>query len=398
MLEEALATQPPSDGSDPGEEVAVKHVYALHTLANLYRQAGDMERALECLERGGALATQKQLPMALAYHYTSIAHLHLQEGRIEESVARYRNAIQLTRRARYASGLAQSLRIFGAVLVGLGRHEEALPHLYEAATTFAQLRDPEGEAAAWSAIGAAEEHLQSYSAALSAWSRSALLLRKLDNRTGELAALEGLARTTRLHVPEPALALDCYERAVQLAETLGEEQAEGRMRNVMGILEWNRGEHARALAHYERAFSLFEHLDDDAHAGLMLNGIAATLRALGRSSEAESRLNEALTLHRRSRQVQLEGHALGLLGEIHLERGEVEPGAECFTRSLAIRDRTGDRRGAGWMRHGLARCALAGAAPFRVREHLEAAAAIAAEVDDAELADTCRQLRRIADF
>lgn len=399
VLEEALVVGEPADAdaAAPGDELTVKRVYALQNLGNIYRELGDRAKGLECLHRAGAIAERKRLPIALAYHHTSLAHVHLQEGRIEESLSLYREAIDLTRKARYASGLAQSLRICGEVLVGLARHQDALPYLQEAAATFAGLGDVEGQGRMWSAIAAEEELLQHHVAAVAAWGKASLLLRQLGDGAGELAAVEGLARTTRVHVAEPSLALAHYQRGVRLAESLGADAAEGRMRNVMGILEWNRGEYAQALEHYERAHALFSGLGDEANAGLMLNSIGATLKVLGRTAEAEQRLREALQLHQRTGEVQLEGHALALIGDLLLDREDGEAAVGYYTRSLEIRRATGDRRGEGWMLQRVARCELARGAPYWVREHLTAAANIAEECGDTELGVACEQLRRLAD-
>jgi tetratricopeptide (TPR) repeat protein len=323
--------------------------------------------------------------------------VYLQEGRVEDSLKYYRDAIDLTRKARYALGLAQSLRIYGEVLIGLGRHDEALPHLNEAASTFADLRDASSEAGMWAAIASTEERLGRHASALGAWGRANQLYRHLEDAQGELTASEGLARATRQHVAEPSLALTHYQHAVRLAESLGDLAAEGRLRNVMAILEWSRGDHQAALAHYERALDVFRRLGDDVHAGLMLNSIGATLRVLGRRDDAARRLHEALEIHRCTGERQLEGHALGLLGDLSVEQEDAERAADFYSRSLDIRRATGDRRGEGWMLHGLARCELARGVPYRVREHVTHAARIAGECGDPELAAACEQLRRVAD-
>lgn len=249
----------------------------------------------------------------------------------------------------------------------------------------------------WAAIASTEEKLARHAAALAAWGRASQLYRHLDDVQGELAATEGLARATRQHVAEPSLALTHYQHALQLADTLGDLEAEGRLRNVMAILEWSRGDQQAALAHYERALDVFRRLGDDVHAGLMLNSIGATLRALGQQDNAARRLHEALEIHRRTGERQLEGHALALLGDLSVEQEDAERAATFYNRSLDIRRATGDRRGEGWMLHGLARCELARGVPYRVREHVTQAARIADECGDPELAAACEQLRRVAD-
>jgi hypothetical protein len=86
------------------------------------------------------------------------------------------------------------------------------------------------------------------------------------------------------------------------------------------------------------------------------------------------------------------GHALALLGAIELDVGDADAAGIAYEESLAIREATGDARGAGWMRHELARVALAHGARDRARELLAAASGTAPI--DAELGEACDRLRR----
>jgi tetratricopeptide (TPR) repeat protein len=393
----AETTSPGSDPATAGDELAVKRVYALQHLSNIHRERGQRAEALECLHRAGELAEEKRLPIQLSYHYTSVAHVYLQDGEVEECLRYYHQAIDLTRRAKYAPGLAQSLRFCSEVLLGLQRYDEALPQLHEAASLFAQLEDLEGEAAAWSTIAAAQERRGELVDALAAWSRAAALHRQLGHGPGEIEALEGLGRTTRRHVAEPSLALAHYYPAAELARSVSDGTAEGRLRNTIGLLEWSRGEYARALTSYERALAIFRDRGDPVHEGLMLNSLGATLKALGRRDEAERRLLEAVALHRETGERQMEGHALALLGDLGLERDEPERATRYYRQSLEIRRAIGDRRGEGWMLHHLARAELATGISYEVRERVASSSRIAAECGDAELATSCEQLRRLAD-
>jgi tetratricopeptide (TPR) repeat protein/class 3 adenylate cyclase len=400
LLEEGLrlAESASRDGSVAArieDELSTKQVYALQHLANIHRELGDSTRALECLHRAGELAEGKRLPIQLSYHYTSIAHVHLQQGDVEESLRYYRQAVDLTRRAKYAPGLAQSLRILGEVLVGLERREEALPYLLEAAGVFAQLRDSETEALIWSMIAGVHQEARNHAEAMAAWGKARMLRREANDLPGELEALEGLAQVTRRQVAEPSLALGYHREALELAEALEDQDAEGRLRNTLGILEWNRGEYAQALQQYERAYALFHGLGDQVHAGLMLNSVGITLKALGRLDEARRRFEEAVTVHRQTGQRQLEGHALAALGDISTELGDTECAAEYYQQSLEIRRDIGDRRGEGWMLYNLARNDVGGGQGRELALH---SSQIADECGDHELATACEQLRRMSGY
>jgi tetratricopeptide (TPR) repeat protein len=387
----AIAEEASAAGSPVAGDVRVKQAYILNHLAVLYRGAGDLDGALEHLDRADEIAEAKRSPVYLVYNRTVAAHICLQQGKIEESLACYREAMELTRKARHVPGLSQALRIQGEVLLGLSRFDEALPCLEEAAVLFAQLEDRETEALMRTAIARAHGGAGNDAAAISAWSEARDLRKAIGDAVGEMEALEGLGAALRRHAPDPSAALACYHDAVELAETLGQHASEGRLRNVLGILEWGRGGFAQALRHYERALTLFRGLGDPASAGLMLNSIAVTLTELDRTAEACSRLDEAIALHRETGQLQLEGHALAALGDLSTRSGDAATAERHYEGSLKIRQRLGDRRGEGWMLYKLARNEDVGG---RADEWTARASRIAEGCGDHELAAACTQLQR----
>jgi tetratricopeptide (TPR) repeat protein len=393
-LLEALELADAAGGTDGAGELALRRSFILHNLANVHREMGQPERALDYLDLAIRLSLEKRLPIQLSYHYTAAAHIQLQLGRVDASLDQYRSAVELTRKANFTQGLAQSLRILGEVLVGLGRAREALPLLEEAASLFAQLRDGETEATVWARVAAAHERGEAWAEAMVAWARARTLRRQAADAQGELEALEGLGRAARRHLDEPSLAVGHFEEALQVARALGDRKVEARLRNTLGILEWERGGYEAALGHYEVALGLLDVAGDSVGAGLVLNSLGVTLRALGRDQAARLRLEEALTLHRATGQRRLEGHALAVLGDLCHDIGDCNGAIGHYTSSLRIRRELRDRRGTGWMLHHLARTHQLRGATVEAMECAAAAAAAAQEIEDDVLAASCEGLRR----
>ena len=377
-------------------DAAVKQHYLVHNLANVYRQLGQSERALELMRQATERSGGDRLPIQLSYHYTSIAHLCLAAGRIEESLEHYRAAVEFTRRADFVPGLSLSLRMLGEVLAALGRRAEALPLLEEAARLFAQLGNRTSEAELWESIARAYEAEHGDHEAMSAWARARAIRRDLHDVAGELTAAEGLGRVTRRHVGEPSLAIPHYVDAAALAAALGERRTEGRLRNIIGILEYERTSYAAALEQYRLAMTAFDACDDADGVGLALNSIGATLRRMGRHAEARDSLARALSHNERAARPDLLGHTLGMLGAVEMDAGAPDRAVPYLERSLAIRVEQGDTRGEGWMCYELSRAAAAGAMPDRARALLEAGARAAKTSGDVELGDACDRLRRTA--
>ena len=396
-LEEALGLSERTLAMDPdpqtARELMDRHAYILHNLGNIHRELGDSERALAYLRRATVLTTQKRLPVKLSYHLTTIAHMALQDGKIEQSLQHYREAVDLTRKARFAPGLAQSLRFLGEVLLGLDRASDSLVHFQEAATLFSQLKDRPAEALMWSRVAEVHEHEGRNPEAIAAWSKARSLRQRLGDASGEIEALEGLARVTRRHIDEPSLALAYYREAIELAQSIEDLAAEGRLRNALGIVEWTRGEHDEALAQYERARDVFASLGNGCGLGLMLNSIGVALRDLGRLDEARRRLEDAIEVHKAADHSRFEGHALAILGDVFVAEGDAGAAQRCYTDSLEIRRAIGDRAGEGWMLHHLAHAQLGLGLVEEGRRLVGEATNIADAIENSELRTACQQLR-----
>ena len=396
-LEEALrlsaeANTGPDGGT--GTDLAHKQAYILHNLANVHRELGDEGTALEYLAQARTLTSDKRLPIQLSYHFTSTAHIYLRQGRIEESLTFYRDAVELTRRAQFAPGLAQTLRFLGEVLAGLGRHQEALPPLVEAAGVFAQLHDPRTEAALWTEVATLHERVGDLQASFAAWGKARALHDQANEPQHVLVALEGLARVARRVLPDASPALGYFGEALALAERLDDPVAAGRLRNAMGIIEWERGRYDEARVQYEAALRTYRELGLEGEAAAMLASLGVTLNSMGRRVEARKCLEEASALHREVGDRPAEARALGALTDVLRRLGEPGRAVACGERALRLRRECGDRVGEGWM---LQRLALAHAdmgAAAAADECAEAASRIAQETEEPELAAACEELTR----
>jgi tetratricopeptide (TPR) repeat protein len=386
-LEEALAM--PVLRDDPK-----KLVYAQHTLANVYRETDDLDRALECLLRNDEIARVHLLPIQRSFHLTSIAHIQLQQGRIDAAVETYRSAVELSRRARHAEGLVQSLRMLGNVLLGLARYEDALPCLREAAELFAQLEDRISEAEMRTGIARILERTSPREAA-DGWKVALTLQRTLGDSRGELEAREGLARATRIKGPDEAI--PAFESVLALAATIGDRARELAIRNTLGILEWERGGYAAALRHYDSALALARGEGNAVHEVVILNSLGVSLTKLGRPEEARTVLEQGLALSRQLGERQLEAHALAAMGQASLYGRDFRSAAEWFDRSATVRQEIGDGAGEGWMRLRLAEIRQHIGDDAGARGLLRAAAAAAAETGDRALATACADAARATD-
>ena len=352
--------------------------------ANVYRDQGDNEKAMQYLQQGMEIQAKHHLTLQQAFTVTSMANIYWDQGNIEESLRLYKDLVQKNRNVGYAEGLSHSLLRLSERLLSLNKPEVALPYLLESTTVLRQLGDRQQEASVWSKVATIyAEDPEKHPDSVEAWGRVRDIRRQTGDLAGELDALEGMARFYRQ--TDPLNALENFESALELAKKLDDRPKQGDLLNSMGITEWSRANYDEALELYEQALEIFRELDDPIHTGLMLNSIGVTLKHLRRQDEARARLLEALEVNRQTGERLLEGHSLAALGDVCSELGNREEALEHYRGSLEIRREIDDRKGEGWMLHHLARVYASQGEQDEARDFSKRASAIAAECRDEKL-------------
>ena len=238
-------------------------------IARHYQLAGRDAEAAECFKLAGEHARAlyanvealSHFRAALALGHSDVAGLHEAIGDLHTLLGEYAPALASYEAAgafgggHHSSGIEHKL---GQVYQRLGEWDLAEGHL-EAA-----LAAGDGEPSA----GAAAE--------------SSRLLADL----GLIARQRGRAD----------LALERARRALELAESAGDERSLARAHNVLGILASGRGDAEDARRHLERSLALAEELGDPEARVAALNNLALAHRDAGELDHAQERTEEALAL------------------------------------------------------------------------------------------------------
>ncbi|HEX8868580.1 MAG TPA: BTAD domain-containing putative transcriptional regulator, partial [Lentzea sp.] len=125
------------------------------------------------------------------------------------------------------------------------------------------------------------------------------------------------------------------ERAIVLAEEIGDLTEEARARNSLAWAWEGKGEHRKALRHARKALWLYRALDRPQFQADMLNCIGWCLIRLGHRDEGRARCEEALALCREHGHVDGTAHASRSLGELALDVGDHQ---EAVRRLVVARD------------------------------------------------------------
>jgi predicted ATPase len=142
------------------------------------------------------------------------------------------------------------------------------------------------------------------------------------------------------------------------------------------------GEQETARMQYEAGLAVFEELDDDVGRARMLHRLALSAMRRGELDLSTELAEQALELHVKVRNRFGEAEAVGALGAVARDRGDVERAFELTERSAAL----AEEAGVGWwvmgMRCELAQLALADGRTEEGEERAREALQMAAEMRD----------------
>ena len=140
-------------------------------------------------------------------------------------------------------------------------------------------------------------------------------------------------------------ALDGYERMRELAQAIGDKQAELRALNEIGALQADRHDYVRAVDYFNQALALAREIGDQAGTADSLNRLGGFYFNTGKPEEAQTCHREALEIARALENNALLAASLDGLGQIDLLRGRVRASLDKYGQIADLRRRLGDQVG-----------------------------------------------------
>ncbi|HSM17227.1 MAG TPA: tetratricopeptide repeat protein [Gemmatimonadales bacterium] len=378
---------------EAGQLPTEKKDYALFTASLIYRERGEIDRAMEYLKKVHEINRRTGLRREESFTLAAMAGIALDQGKPDESVRIYEELVGRTREVQYAVGLALGLERLGELLVALERPTEALPSLREGAELLERMGEGPREAVVRRRLAKIlENELGDYPAATREWKRIARIAHEMGDRKSEFDALDSLARLSRRESGDGPEAVEYLTEALALAHDLDDAEKQSTLLNTLGVLHWKQGDHAKSLTAYRQALAIFRQRGDQLHEGLVLNSIGVVLRDSQRYEDALEQLRLALAINRATGQRRLEAHSLAILGDVFTALGKPKEALVQYEASLTIRRELEDRSGEGWMLLRIAQVEASQAQWDRALDYAAQARTIADETGDAELRTECERM------
>ncbi len=165
--------------------------------------------------------------------------------------------------------------------------------------------------------------------------QAANLWREIEDRKGEIKALAAIGQASEWFGELQSANL-CYQRAIQIAQSLGDPRAEANLHFTMGRIHILTGDRQEALNAFHRASQLFQQTSAKLGEALVLASTGTTYLALGELQRALEYHERALPTFSSLKHLPNESISHTHLGVIYLRMGDRQKALDAFNQALAI--------------------------------------------------------------
>ena len=315
----------------------------LITLGYLYRQAGKMQKSLDCLnqalpieQKAGNQGAQGMVQNILGRVYTDL-------GEEDKALELLNQALPIWRSLGLRPAEANALTYRGRVHNNLGQREEALKDLNDAMTIWHAVINAQGKTQMLSL----KDKLRDLAQLKALKDLNDALppnLQEAGGRSGEANTLDNIGETYSSMGQGPE-AFKYFNQALAIWRETGEHGGEAMTLNSMGRTYANLGEKQRSLEVYNQALALSRTVGNRQDEALTLDNIGRLYRDLGESQTATDYYNQALPVWREIGNRSGEGLVVNDIGRAYEDMGQPQKALEYYEQALPIWRETGIRRG-----------------------------------------------------
>ncbi len=317
----------------------------LNLLASVYRESGQLQKALDCLNEALPIEQQANGALGQAMTFNTMGQVYTDLGQEDKALSYLNQALPLWQTAGQRTGEANALTSIGRVYENLGQHEEALKNLNDAMEIWHDIDSPDTSMAADAApSGPSGRFTRRMEAAREKFTAAANINIVNASAIGEAGTLDGLGRTYA-DEGQGREALKCFEKALPVFQQSGERAGEALVLNDMGPAYAEIGQKQKALESLNQALAIWREIGSREGEALTLNNIGRVYRDLGQQQSAMDYYSQALPIWREVGNRNGEALALSDIGRAYADLGQPRKALDYAIQALPIFRETGSRRG-----------------------------------------------------
>jgi CHAT domain-containing protein len=317
----------------------------LNLLASVYRQSGQLQKALDSLNEALPIEQKANSALGQAMTFNIMGQVYTDLGQEDKALSYLNQALPLWQTVGQRTGEADALTYIGRVYENLGQHEEALKNLNDAMEIWHDIDNPDTSMAAEAAPSGPSGRVgRRIEAAREKFTAAANINIVNASAIGEARTLDGLGRTYS-DEGQGREALKYFQRSLPVFQQSGERAGEALVLNDMGPAYAEVGQKQKALESLNQALGIWREIGSRQGEALTLNDIGRVYRDLGQQQSAMDYYNQALPIWREVGNRNGEGLALSDIGRAYADLGQPHKALDYANQALPIFRETGSRRG-----------------------------------------------------
>jgi tetratricopeptide (TPR) repeat protein len=315
-------------------------------LALAYREQGEHETALECLDKGLEVARRRGQAADVLHLLAAKAILLVLTGRRDEAV-RLAEEVERADPLRGGPELASALNLIGMVYYRQGRLEEGASYVERALAYSEETGELVVAAKALNNLGLFEYQRGDYRRALE-YTRRSLAIKE---RVGDREAIASSSINLGLHylrLPDLVASRAALERALALARRIGKRYLAGLALNNIAELDFLEGRYGAALERRMPALRVMERLRALQDIATIQHGLSRTYCVLGDAEQAETLAAKSRSLSQEIGLAKAEALSWVVVGILRRDAGRYAEAAEAFAKAEPMLARASDLQELLW--------------------------------------------------
>ena len=292
-----------------------------------------------------------------AIELNTLGSLYRQAGNMPKAVDDCNQALEIEQRGNSRAGQALTLGILGRIYSDMGEEQKALDLFNQILPEWRQLGSRSGEANTLTNLARTYSNLAEEDKALDALNQALPIWRELQNLNGEAGALDvmGKVYTDMSRGPE---ALEVLNQALSLWRQTGEHAGEALTLNNLGRAFSDLGEKQKTFEAYNQALSIWRQIGNRQGEASSLDDLGRIYSDLGQKQTALDYFNQGLQVWHESGNRNGEALDLNDIGRAHADLGQAEQAVDFYNQALALWRTVGNRRGEAMTLSNLGRAYL----------------------------------------
>ncbi|MGC1463221.1 MAG: CHAT domain-containing tetratricopeptide repeat protein [Terracidiphilus sp.] len=319
-------------------------VTELNTLGSLYRQAGNMQKALDDCNQALQLENRRNSQMGQAITQGIIGRIYSDMGDEPKALDLFTQTLETWRQLGSHAGEALALTNMGRSYSNLAQEEKALEVLNQALPIWRQAANRNGEAEVLDMMGKVYSDMSLGQKSLDALNQALAIWRETGNRAGEALSLNNMGRTYS-DLGQKAKTLESYNQALSIWKEIGNLQGQASSLDDLGRVYSDLGQKQTALDYFNQGLPVWRESGNRNGEALDLNDIGRAHADLGQPQQSLDFYNQALVIWREVGNRRGEAMTMSNLGRAYLDLGQPDKSLEIELQSLPVWHEAKESRG-----------------------------------------------------